>query len=54
MNIYPVPVSVTQARVQLTIDETAKAPPHTINDDVQNVVSTQSQAEREALLDRKA
>lgn len=54
MIIYPVPVAVTQAKVQLVIDETAKAPPHTINADVQNVVSTQSQAEREALLDRKA
>jgi hypothetical protein len=54
MNIYPVPAAVTQAKVQLVIDETAKAPSHTINADVQNVVATQAQAEREALLDRKA
>jgi len=54
MVIYPVPVAVTQARVQLVIDETAKAPPHTINDDVQNVLATQSQAVREARLNRKA
>jgi hypothetical protein len=54
MVIYPVPVAVTQARVQLVIDETAKAPPNTISSDVQNVLETQSQAERETLLDRKA
>jgi hypothetical protein len=54
MVIYPVPVAVTQARVQLVIDETAKAPPYTISNDVQNVLETQSQAEREALIDRKA
>jgi hypothetical protein len=54
MVIYPVPVAVTQAKVQLVIDETAKAPPQTIHDDMRNVVETQSQAEREALLDRKA
>ena len=54
MVIYPVPVAVTQAKVQLVIDETAKAPADTISADVQNVISTQSQAEREALLDKKA
>jgi hypothetical protein len=54
MVIYPVPVAVTQARVQLVIDETAKAPPNTISSDVQNVLETQNQAERETLLDRKA
>ena len=54
MVIYPVPVAVTQAKVQLVIDETAKAPANAISADVQNVISTQSQAEREALLDRKA
>jgi hypothetical protein len=54
MVIYPVPVAVTQARVQLAIDETAKAPPNTISSDVQNVLETQTQAEREALVDRKA
>jgi hypothetical protein len=54
MVIYPIPVAVTQARVQLVIDETAKAPSPTINADVQNVVAEQSQAARDALLDRKA
>ena len=54
MVIYPVPVAVTQAKVQLVIDETAKAPANTISADVRNVISTQSQAEREALLDKKA
>jgi hypothetical protein len=54
MVIYPIPVAVTQAKVQLVLDETAKAPPRTISADVQNVVEAQSQAERDALLDRKA
>jgi hypothetical protein len=54
MVIYPIPVAVTQAKVQLVLDETAKAPLHTINADVQNVVEAQSEAERKALLDRKA
>ncbi|WP_454618897.1 hypothetical protein [Bradyrhizobium cenepequi] len=54
MVIYPVPAAVTQAKVQLVIDETAKAPPHQINADVRNVINAQGQAEREALLDRKA
>jgi hypothetical protein len=53
MVIYPVPVAVTQAKVQLVIDETAKAPPHQINSDVQNLIATQAQAERQALVDRK-
>ena len=52
MVIYPIPVAVTQAKVQLVIDE--KAPTSTISADVQNVLAAQSQAEREALLDRKA
>lgn len=54
MPIYPVPVAVTQARVQLLVDQTAKAPPQTINHDVLDVLAVQNQAEREALLDRKA
>jgi len=37
MVIYPVPVEVTQARVQLVVDQAAKAPPHTINQDLQAV-----------------
>jgi hypothetical protein len=54
MVIYPIPAAVTQAKVQLVIDVTAKAPSHTINADVRSVVTAQAQAEREALLDRKA
>ena len=50
MVIYPIPAAVTQAKVQLVVDEMAKAPSQTINADVQNVVATQTQAEREALL----
>lgn len=37
MVIYPVPVEVTQARIQLVVDQTAKAPPNTINQDLQAV-----------------
>jgi hypothetical protein len=48
MVIYPVPVAVTQTKVQLVIDETAKAPAATINDDVQAVIAVQRQAEQEA------
>ena len=54
MLIYPVPVAVTQARVQLVVDQTAKAPPHTISNDVLDVFAARNRAEREALLDRKA
>ena len=50
MVIYPVPQAVTQARVQLAIDETAKAPAATINEDVQAVAEVQGQAEQAALL----
>ena len=54
MVIYPVPVAVTQAKVQLVIDETAKSPTTIINSDVQAVVAVQRQAEQEALVDVKA
>ena len=37
MVIYPVPVEVTQARIQLVVDQNAKAPPNTINLDLQAV-----------------
>jgi hypothetical protein len=49
MVIYPVPQAVTQARVQLAIDESAKAPAATINEDVQAVAEVQGQAERQEL-----
>ena len=54
MVIYPVPVAVTQAKIQLVIDETAKAPATVINSDVQALVQAQKQAEQAALLDVKA
>lgn len=54
MVIYPVPTAVSQARVQLAVDQEAKAPPATINSDVVDVVEVQAEAEREALLDLKA
>jgi hypothetical protein len=34
MPVYPVPIAVTQARIQLVADQTEKAPPHVIRDDV--------------------
>ena len=52
MVIYPVPAAVAQAKVQLVVDQTARAPSHQIHDDVQNIAAAQAQAEREALLDR--
>ena len=54
MHIYPVPAAVTQARVQLVVEETAKAPPTIINNDVQALLADQRQAEQEALVDVKA
>src|SRR6267154_3137759 len=54
MDIYPVPATVTHARVQLVADQTTKAPPRTINEDVLDVLATENQAEREAVLDVKA
>ena len=54
MVIYPVPVAVTQAKIQLVIDETAKAPATVIHTDVQAVVAAQRQAEQDALVDVKA
>ncbi len=54
MPIYPVPVAVTQAKVQLFVDQTAKAPPQTISEDGLGVLAEKNHAEREALLDRKA
>ncbi len=54
MVIYPVPPAVSQARVQLAVDQQAKAPPATINNDVGELIEVQADAERELLLDRKA
>jgi hypothetical protein len=54
MVIYPVPAAVTQAKVQLVIDETAKAPGPTINEDRLAVIDVLTQAEQASLLDLKA
>jgi hypothetical protein len=53
MTIYPVPTAVTEARVQLVLDQEKKASPTTINNDVADVAEVQSEAEREQLLDLK-
>jgi hypothetical protein len=45
---------VTQAKVQLVIDETAKAPSAIINSDLQAVIAVQRQAEQEGMVDVKA
>jgi hypothetical protein len=50
MVIYPVPVEVTQARIQLVVDQAAKAPPHTINQDLQAVDHAKAAAAIEATL----
>jgi hypothetical protein len=49
MLIYPVPVEVTQARIQLVVDQNAKAPPKTISDDLKAVYHTKAVAEEAAL-----
>ena len=46
MNVYPVPVEVTQARIQLLVDQAAKAPPNTINEDLKAVYDAKSQAQQ--------
>ena len=51
--IYPVPAAVTEARVQLAVDQEAKAPPTTIINDVAEVAEVQAEADRELLLDLK-
>ena len=65
MLVYPVPVEVTQARIQLLVDQSAKAPPNTINEDLKAVydakahaqqaqIEQHAQAEPTALVDVKA
>ncbi|MGH6710642.1 MAG: hypothetical protein ACREEK_16910 [Bradyrhizobium sp.] len=49
MIVYPVPVEVTQARIQLLVDQTAKAPPNTINEDLKAVYDAKSQAQQAQL-----
>jgi hypothetical protein len=49
MVIYPIPVEVTQARIQLVIDQNAKAPTATIHQDLQAVDHAKANAEEAAL-----
>jgi hypothetical protein len=49
MVIYPIPVEVTLARVQLVVDQNAKAPPTTINQDLQAVYHAKAAAVEAAL-----
>lgn len=49
MLVYPIPHAVTQARVQLVADQTEKAPPHVIQQDVLNVFAAKNEAQRQAL-----
>ena len=51
MVIYPIPVEVTQARIQLVVDQNAKAPPTTINHDLQAVYHAKAAAIEEAITD---
>lgn len=53
MQVYPVPVAVTQARVQLLAEQAAKAPPSVITEAVLDVFAAKNQAERQALVDLK-
>jgi hypothetical protein len=50
MVIYPVPVEVTQARIQLVVDQAAKAPPNTINEDLKALSESVAQAQETAAL----
>jgi len=54
MVIYPVPAAVTQAKVHLAVDETAKAPVPIINEDRLAIIDVEVEAEQALLLDRKA
>lgn len=51
MVIYPIPVEVTQARIQLVVDQNAKAPPNTINQDLQAVYHAKAAAIEAAITD---
>lgn len=51
MLIYPIPVEVTQARIQLVLDQNAKAPPNTIHQDLQALYHAKSAAVEAAMAD---
>jgi hypothetical protein len=54
MVIYPVPVEVTQARIQLVVDQNAKAPPKTISEDLKAVYHATALAEEAALAEARS
>ncbi len=54
MHVYPIPLAVTQAQVQLVADQTEKAPSHVIQRDVLNVVEANNEATRQALAEYTA
>ncbi|MBR0871233.1 hypothetical protein JQ633_12750 [Bradyrhizobium tropiciagri] len=49
MLIYPVPTEVTQARVQLVVDQTAKAHPRVLSEDVLDIFAAKNKADREVV-----
>jgi 5-formyltetrahydrofolate cyclo-ligase len=51
MLIYPIPVEVTQARIQLVLDQNAKASPNTIHQDLQALYHAKSAAVEAAMAD---
>jgi hypothetical protein len=50
-NVYPVPIPVTRAKVQLVIDQTAKAMAETIIADEQAVLEASAQASEQMMVD---
>ncbi len=54
MVIYPVPAVVIQARIQLVVDQTAKAAPATIDHDVLAIEDIITQSEQDSLVDLTA
>ncbi|MBR0895301.1 hypothetical protein JQ616_10115 [Bradyrhizobium tropiciagri] len=49
MLVYPVPAEVTQARVQLVVDQTAKEQPRIISADVLDVFAAKNKADRDTI-----
>lgn len=54
MLIYPVPVAVTQARIQLVAYQSEKAAPSIIAEAVLDVFAAKNEAERDKLAERQA
>jgi hypothetical protein len=53
-NVYPVPIPVTRAKVELVIDQTAKATAETIAADEQAVLEANAQASEQLVVDLTA